>query len=167
MWAYISSLFNTPLAPPSPRPPSPGPPSVEIAVARFPASGSPHLLTLETTSELGHSTDQWLFHVPDVRPFWKPEAWNLRDTQRIDLQNGQSCDGVYIVFFSFALVEPVNTSFPSGLLSICARGDVFVAKLQPHEYGQYGWAAYDDVPREFLDQEFITRPESLRWSRRI
>ncbi|KAI2631581.1 hypothetical protein GGS26DRAFT_558168 [Hypomontagnella submonticulosa] len=172
MWAYISSFFKPPPASPSLQPPSRGspsePPPVEITVARFPVDGSPYLMTLKTTSELGGSTDQWLFHVPDVRPFWKStEAWDLRDNQRLELQNGRSCDGVYIVFFSFALIQPENKSFPPGLCAVRPRGDVFVAKLQPHEYGQYAWAAYDNVSEEFLNQEFITRREYLRWSRRL
>jgi hypothetical protein len=106
--------------------------------------------------------DRFLFHVPDLREFWKvPQAWQYRDVQRLELQNQPfpNCDGVYMIFFSFALDDlPQNNNFPVALMREGTFWeDVFVVKLQPHEYGEHGWAAYDDVPPEFLQLPF------LRW----
>jgi hypothetical protein len=61
------------------------------------------------------------------------------------------CDGIYTIFFSFALDDlPRNDNVPRRLLKESAYGDVFVVKLQPHEHGEHGWAAYDDISPEFL-----------------
>jgi hypothetical protein len=32
-----------------------------------------------------------------------------------------------------------------------SRGDVFVVKLAPEEWGEHGWAVYEDVPVRFLE----------------
>ena len=67
--------------------------------------------------------------------------------------------GTYYVFYSFALDDlPKNSSVPtwiSGDISDdfhrCYYGDVFLVKVAPHEYEEYGWAAYEDIVPEFLD----------------
>ncbi|KAF2469597.1 uncharacterized protein BDR25DRAFT_228524 [Lindgomyces ingoldianus] len=140
------------------------PPSVTIIGARFPADGSPaHLLSLKTTSEgVGGSPDSFLFHVPDLRVFWKtPQAWQHRDVQRLEIENQPflNCHGVYMVFFSYFLDElPRNNNFPAQLIpNQIFSGDVFVVKLKPHEFGEHAWAAYDDVPPEFLKLPIMGR----------
>jgi hypothetical protein len=85
MWSTICSLFTSP---PPPTPPSPTPPPVTILGARFPANGiSPSLIPLTTTTDdVAGSTSSYLFHVPDLRPFWAVwQAWKYRDLQRLDL----------------------------------------------------------------------------------
>jgi len=66
--------------------------------------------------------------------------------------------GAYYVFHSFAFDDlPKNSSVPTWISDIgdgmhrqyC--GDVFLVKMAPHEYGEYGWAAYEDIIPEFLD----------------
>jgi hypothetical protein len=67
--------------------------------------------------------------------------------------------GTYYVFYSFAIDDlPKNSSVPtwiSGDISddfpLYYYGDVFLVKMAPHEYGEYGWAAYEDIVPEFLD----------------
>ena len=63
--------------------------------------------------------------------------------------------GTYYVFYSFAADDlPKNLSVPT-LISDNFHGnyygDVFLVKMAPHEYGEYGWAAYEDIVPEFLD----------------
>jgi len=149
MWAYIKSFFVTEEVP--------KPPPVPIVCARFPADGSlPHLLQLTTTSESVESGPTcFLFHIPDVRRFWKiQKAWEYRDVQRTELQNQPyaSCNGVYMTFYSFALDDlPQNINVPDSFSPMGTMwGDVFVAKLAPEEWGVNGWATYEDVPSEFL-----------------
>jgi hypothetical protein len=61
----------------------------------------------------------------------------------------------YYVFYSFALDDlPKNSSVPawiSGGNRYQYWGDVFLVKMAPHLYGQYGWAAYEDIVPDFLD----------------
>lgn len=58
-----------------------------------------------------------------------------------------------MVFFTSTMDElPENSNFPEHILgNRFLHGDVFIVKLQPHEYGVNGWAEYDDVPAEFLN----------------
>jgi hypothetical protein len=37
------------------------------------------------------------------------------------------------------------------LIRECTEEDVFFAKMAPHKYGEYGWAAYKNIVPEFLD----------------
>lgn len=136
---------------------SPAP--VTITGVRFPADGTPaHFVSLTTTSVSGN-TDSFLFHVPDLRQYWKTEdAWRYRDLKSFVLQGQRhpSCHGSYYIFFSFALDDlPENKSVPAwftrGMELGKFWGDVFVVKMAPHEYGEYGWAAYEDVAPELLD----------------
>ncbi|KAL2818737.1 hypothetical protein BDW59DRAFT_151921 [Aspergillus cavernicola] len=163
MWASIQSfvdLLDIPLRYFLGLPPLP--PSVSITGVRIPPKGSPHLVTLNTTSAgVSEGPDCFLFHVPDLRAYWGiPRAWQWRDVSRRGIKSAQfpNCDGVYMFFFSFALDDlPRNTNFPSWLLDSSGYGDVFVVKLQPHEFGEYGWAAYDNISREFL--ELLRHPD--------
>jgi hypothetical protein len=60
---------------------------------------------------------------------------------------------VYIIFYSFALDGlPQNTAVPLVFANAGAMwGDVFVVKLAPEEWGEHGWAVYEDVPARFLE----------------
>lgn len=66
--------------------PSPKPTPVTVMGVRIPADGtSPHLLPLTTISDSG-ATNSFLFHIPDLRQYWKTDqAWEFRDLQRLDL----------------------------------------------------------------------------------
>jgi hypothetical protein len=133
----------------------PSPPAVTITGVRIPADGTPaHLVSLTTTSVSGN-TDAFLFHSPDLRQYWKTKrAWQFRDLQRIDLENQgrSSCNGIYYAFYSFAIDDlPENTFVPDWMRNRHNYwGDVFLVKMAPHEYGQYGWAAYEDISPDFL-----------------
>lgn len=60
--------------------------------------------------------------------------------------------GTYYVFYSFAIDDlPRNSSVPTWISDNNFYGDVFLVKMAPHEYGEYGWAAYEDIVPEFLD----------------
>ncbi|EWC44499.1 hypothetical protein DRE_06767 [Drechslerella stenobrocha 248] len=134
------------------------PPSVNVAVVRIPADKKPaHIITLATTP-VSSGPDNFLFHIPDLRPFWKTErAWSFRDCQRLALeqQPKPSCNGVYYIFYSFGLdelTEKINPSVPTYFSGgQVLWGDVFVVKVAPHEYGEHGWAAYEDIGPEFLE----------------
>jgi len=189
--------------------PSPTPPPVTITGVRIPADGTPaHLLSLTTISD-SNATDNFLFHVPDLRRYWNTErAWNYRDLHRLDLlqyhhfqqqrhvplehlrqmlslakqynrqqqlhfrqryllnqrylllrQCPLSFIGTYYVFYSFAADDlPKNSSVPTWISGDIGDdfhryyfGDVFLVKMAPQEYGEYGWAAYEDIVPEFLD----------------
>lgn len=148
------------------------PPPVTITGVRFPADGtSAHLLPLTTTSVSGN-VDCFLFHVPDLRQYWKTDkAWSYRDLQRIELQQQRhsSCDGLYYAFFSIAMDDlPENSFVPSwvghGRRSVY-WGDVFLVKMAPHEWGEHGWAAYEDIAPEFLDL-LVQGPSGYRWGQK-
>lgn len=68
---------------------------------------------------------------------------------------------MYIVFFSFDLDElPLHKNFPPGPLGVRHfAGDAFVVKLKPHEYGENGWADYDDVSPEFLELPIMAKQQ--------
>lgn len=144
------------------------PPPVTITGVRIPADGTPaHLLSLTTTSASGN-VDSFLFHVPDLRQFWKTEqAWRYRDLQRLELeqQRYSSCNGVYYAFFSFAMDDlPEHSSVPAWISGDQRRvywGDVFLVKMAPHEWGEHAWAAYEDIGPEFLD--LLAKGPSGRW----
>lgn len=63
--------------------------SVTITGVRLPADGTPaHLLSLTTTTDPKTGTDDFLFHIPDLRQYWNVEdAWRLRDIKRLDLHS--------------------------------------------------------------------------------
>lgn len=197
--------------------PSPAPPPVTITGVRIPVDGTPaHLLSLTTISD-SRGMDSFLFHVPDLRRYWKTElAWDCRDLHRLDLyrhhdverqhllqqkhhfqqllrspqrynrqqqlhlrqrylHNQQyhllppqhsSCVGTYYVFFSFARDDlPKNSFVPAWTSSddihLRYSGDVFLVKMAPHEYGEHGWAAYEDIVPEFLDLLVKGPPENV------
>ncbi|KAM0804510.1 hypothetical protein BDR22DRAFT_800069 [Usnea florida] len=141
---------------------TPLPSPVTITGIRFPADASkPHLLPLTTTTHtVSDGPDCCWGHVPDLRAFWKTErAWQWRDIDTFKLE-GQPlgcCNGLYVVFFSFDLNSlPENGNFPRGVYGRerAFAGDAFVVKLKGDEIGsdlgEDGWAAWDDVPAEFL-----------------
>lgn len=128
-----------------------GPPSVTTRVLRVPADGSaPHILLLHTIDISNDgNVDRFLFHVPDTRAFWgQDEGWRYRDVARFDLKiRNPAVDGVYYGFKSFALDHlPQNKAAADWGIS----GDAFVAKVTDAEYGEHGWATYEDVPDELL-----------------
>src|SRR5437016_3509494 len=99
MWNYLRSLFGAPEQQPLPSP-------VTIKGIRFPADGShPHVLSLTTTTDgVSDGPDSPWGHVPDLRGFWKtPRAWQWRDieTFRLEDQPLASCNGLYVLFYSF------------------------------------------------------------------
>jgi hypothetical protein len=67
--------------------------------------------------------------------------------------------GTYYVFYSFAIDDlPKNSSVPTWISGDISDdfhrnyyGDVFLVKMAPHEYGEYDWAAYENIVPEFLD----------------
>jgi hypothetical protein len=66
--------------------------------------------------------------------------------------------GAYYVYSSFALDDLLlNSHVPAWLNKKCCGdgyqhwGNVFVLKMSPQEHGPCGWAAYEDVPPEFLN----------------
>lgn len=134
------------------------PPPATITGVRIPADGAPiHLLRLTTTPVSGKS-DCFLFHAPDLRRYWRTEtAWNQRDLQRFEISGQQqpSCNGVYYVFYSYSTDGmPENKAMPRWLATAVKanfRGDVFMVKMTPAEFGQYAWAEYEDVAPEFVD----------------
>jgi hypothetical protein len=72
---------------------SPPPPAI-ITGVRIPADGTPayllSLTTISTTSTI-RATDDFLFHIPDLRQYWTPEhAWRRRDIHRLDLHQEHS-----------------------------------------------------------------------------
>lgn len=145
------------------------PPPVTITGIRIPADGAPaHLLSL-TTIPVSGNVDSFLFHVPDLRRFWKTEqAWRFRELQRIELvqQRDETCNGIYYAFSSFAMNDLAEHSNIPAWFSGNQRnlywGDVFLVKVAPHEYGEHAWAAYEDIGPEFLD--LLARgPSGLRW----
>ncbi|KAK3332984.1 hypothetical protein B0T19DRAFT_483118 [Cercophora scortea] len=155
----LRNLLNLPPA----LPPAPLPTPVTINGIRFPADGSPpHLLPLTTTSSIASSggPDAPWGHVPDLRAFWKtPQAWQWRDIDIFRLENQpiSSCNGLYVVFFSFDLgALPENNNFPQRLFGRrrAFAGDAFIVRLKGgqigEEAGEDGWAVWVDVPEEVL-----------------
>lgn len=153
MWNYFRSFFGPVL-------PSP----VTITGIRFPADGSnPHLLSLTTTTQgvwdRQGGEASW-GHIPDMRGFWKTKrAWQWRDfeTFRLQKQPISSCNGLYVLFYSFDLEAlPENNNFPEAVFERerAFAGDAFVVKIQGNEIGEDlgedGWAAWIDVPSEIL-----------------
>jgi hypothetical protein len=137
------------------------PPPVNFIGVRIPADRSPpRLVALRTTNDS-------VFHAaqnPDLRPFWGTGTpWEFRDRSRIELKHQpfESCNGLYYVFFSFAeddLPENMNMAkFPDEEHQKW-WGDVFIVKVQKYvELGTNDLLVYEDVPREFLDLELITK----------
>ncbi|KAI3323627.1 hypothetical protein HD806DRAFT_497381 [Xylariaceae sp. AK1471] len=150
MWNYLQSFF-VPL-------PSP----VTITGIRFPADGSkPHMLSLTTTTDsVSDNNDCPWGHIPDFRDFWKTQqAWIWRDHETFRLQNQpfSSCNGLYVLYYSFDLESlPENNNFPEAIFARqrAFAGDAFVVKLQGTEIGEDlgddGWAVWVDVPSDIL-----------------
>ncbi|KAK0670015.1 hypothetical protein QBC41DRAFT_98600 [Cercophora samala] len=141
--------------------PSTPPPLVTIRGIRFPSDPAiePHLLNVTTTTvETG--PDACWGHVPDLRPYWKTEqGWQWRDIETFHLENQPiaSCNGLYILFYSFDLDNlPKNERFPEAIYgrTRCFAGDAFVFKIQGNAIGeeldQDGWAAWQDVAEDIL-----------------
>jgi hypothetical protein len=66
--------------------------------------------------------------------------------------------GTHYVFHSFAADDlPKNSTVPSWITDIsydsprCYYGDAFLVKMARQEYGENGWAVYEDIVPEFLD----------------
>ena len=128
-----------------------GPPSITTRVLRTPADGSaPHVLqlcTLDVTDD--GNADVFPCHVPDTRAFWgQAEGWRYRDLIRFDLQvRNPAVDGTYYGFKSFALdYLPQNKA----AVKWGIWGDAFITKVTDAEYGEFGWATYENVPGELL-----------------
>ena len=142
--------------------PPPLPSPVTITGIRFPADGSkPHTLPLTTTTHgVKDGPDSSWGHVPDLRGFWRTEqAWQWRDFETFRLENQPigSCNGLYVLFYSFD-DESLRThsNFPEAVFGRerTFAGDTFVVKLRGNEIGQDlgedGWAVWVDVPSEIL-----------------
>jgi hypothetical protein len=135
------------------------PPPVNIIGVRIPTDRSvPHLVALRTTSDgVDSNIGSRLFHIPDLRPYWgSGTPWQWRDIYKFELKKpaSESCNGVYYVFFSFAMDDlPENLSVPKFPDEEHQKwwGDVFIVKVLDPDYWEPGWAKYEDVPREFLD----------------
>lgn len=155
MWNYLRSIAGE-----QPRAPLPSP--VTIAGIRFPADGSrPYVLSLTTTTHrVNEGPDSPWGHVPDLRGFWKTErAWQWLDIEIFRLENQllSSCNGLYVLFYSFDLESlPENSNFPKAIFGRerAFAGDAFVVKLKGNEIGsdlrEDGWAAWDDVHSDIL-----------------
>jgi hypothetical protein len=143
MIAYLLSFFYQP---------------VTITGVRFPADGSkPHTLPLTTTTRgVGDSVDGIWGHVPDLRNFWKTrQAWQWRDCEsfRLEDQPLSSCNGLYVLFFSYDDESlPVHSNFPEAIYGRprSFAGDAFVVKIQDYEIGEDGLADWVDVPSNIL-----------------
>ncbi|KEZ46930.1 hypothetical protein SAPIO_CDS0277 [Scedosporium apiospermum] len=156
MWNYVRSFFAQPQ---TQRPP---PSLVTITGIRFPADRSkPHLLSLTTTTDgVEDGPDCFWGHIPDFRDFWKtPQAWQWRDVEtfRLEKQPLDSCNGLYVLFYSFDLESlPENRNFPVAIYGRerAFAGDAFVVKLKGNEIGsdlgEDGYALWDDVPSDIL-----------------
>lgn len=140
----------------------PPPSTVTITGVRFPADGSkPHTLPLTTTTDgVKDNGDAPWGHIPDMRDFWKtPQGWQWRDFETFRLQNQplSSCNGLYVLFYSFDSESlPIHSNFPEAIFERqrTFAGDTFVVKLQGNEIGEDlgedGWAVWADVPSDIL-----------------
>lgn len=72
--------------------------------------------------------------------------------------------GFYVIYFTSAIDQlPENPNFPQEILGDrFLYGDVFVVKLQTREFGESGWALYDDVPEIFLGLPMMRERRTLR-----
>lgn len=163
MWAYIQSFFG------NQQEPKPVPTPVTIVAARFPADGTlPHLLQLKTTSSLDIPCFSIDGHVPDLTAFWNiPNPWAYADRTRLEVTQQSTnwiCEGVYVIYFTDAIDQlPENPNFPEEILGDrFLYGDIFVVKLQTREFGERGWALYDDVPEKFLGLPVMRGRRTLR-----
>ncbi|KAB5566955.1 hypothetical protein GE09DRAFT_751216 [Coniochaeta sp. 2T2.1] len=162
MLSRLFSLFTTQTSSPAPFPLP-----MTITGIRFPADGSaPHHLPLTTTTDgvKDSSAAPW-GHIPDLRAFWRtPQAWAWRDfeTFRLVNQRPSTCNGLYVVFYSFDSESLlVHSNFPVGVFGRerTFAGDVFVVKLQGREIGEDlgedGWGVWEDVPGQVLGLEVM------------
>jgi hypothetical protein len=119
------------------------------------------MLSLTTTCYgVSDGSDSPWGHIPDFRDFCGTQrAWEWRDFDifRLENQRPSSCNGLYVVYYSFDLESlPENNNFPEALFGRqrAFAGDAFVFKLQGREIGEDlgedGWAAWIDVPTEVL-----------------
>ena len=143
--------------------PPPLPSPVTITGIRFPADGSkPHALPLTTTTHgVKDGPDSAWSHVPNLRGFWRTEqAWQWRDVETFRLENQPigSCNGLYVLFYSFDDESlRMHSNFPEAVFGRerTFAGDAFGVKLQGNEVGQDlgedGWAVWVDVPSEILN----------------
>jgi hypothetical protein len=102
-----------------------------------------------------------------LSPWWqqnRQQLLHLRQRYLLDQQSyllhqqHSSCVGTYYIFYSFDLDDlPKNSFVPTWIrdkgdgIHLQYWGDVFLVKMAPHEYGENGWAAYEDIVPEFLD----------------
>ena len=146
------------------------PSPVTITGIRFPADGSkPHTLPLTTTTYgVKDGPDCFWRHIPDFRDFWKtPQAWRWRDYEIFTLKNQplSSCNGLYVIFYSFDPELPTHSNFPEAIGRYRTYdGDTFVVKLQGNElcedFGEDGRAIWVDVPSGILSLPVMKIRES-------
>ncbi|KAM0257757.1 hypothetical protein ACHAQJ_004208 [Trichoderma viride] len=83
------------------------------------------------------------------------QRYLLHQQYRVIQQQHDSCTGAYYVFRSFAVDHLPNNPFVPPTISGSNHcryfGDVFVVKISPQEYGENGWAIYEDIVPQFLD----------------
>ncbi|VBB77201.1 Putative protein of unknown function [Podospora comata] len=165
---FIASVFSLHVDDP-PTPPT----LVTIRGIRFPSDPStePHLLTITTTTHgVETGPDACWGHIPDLRPYWKTEqGWQWRDIETFRLENQPlaSCNGLYILFYSFDLDNlPKNERFPEAIFgrTRCFAGDAFVFKIQGNEIGEDlgedGWAAWQNVSKDILNLDIMKLSQS-------
>jgi hypothetical protein len=115
-----------------------------------------------------HRLQLW-YHLLQQQRHRLPQGYRLLQRQRQYVpqqhhllhQHQLSCIGSYYAFYSFASDDlPKNLSVPAWISEIGSFGDgirsqywgdVFLVKMASYEYGEYGWAAYEDIVPEFLD----------------
>ncbi|KAK4179489.1 hypothetical protein QBC36DRAFT_74568 [Triangularia setosa] len=141
---------------------------VTIRGIRFPSdlSTEPHLLTVTTTTQgVNSGPDACWGHVPDLRSYWKTnQGWLWRDSETFRLENQPiaSCNGLYVLFYSFDVDNlPQNDRFPEAIYGRrrCFSGDAFVFRIQGDEIGkdlgEDGWAAWQNVPEDILGLDIM------------
>jgi hypothetical protein len=154
--------------------PSPSPPPVTITAVRIPADGSPaHLLSLTTisTASTTKSTDEFLFHVPDLRQYWNTEqGWKRRDLHRLDIQQQHSLQQEDYLQQQLQLWKKFYYQLRSGVLNSeqqrHVRQQLFLPQerhlLQQHHLScigtYYVYASYDvdDLPNNSFVPAWIS-----------
>ena len=159
----ISTSDSQPIA--SPRCPSQHEPPQVLKVVRLPfRADSPKLMievvTIDVRAE-NHTEDDGMFNVPDFRRYWDVGIfgyWKYRRAFRVlneSKEDSPVLQGYYVVFTTFGnWATHDNAHFPWRKNDCRAdfniREDAFVAKLADKPTDSHGWAAYVDMPEEFL-----------------
>lgn len=118
-----------------------------VRVVRVPANGEAmSVITIKTIN----SSNKPPYHEPDFIGYWGVEGWVHRATKPVHME-AQSDPSVssavntanWYVFFSQVENLPRNAHYS------IARGDAFLVKMDPLQYGNDGRALYGDVPDDW------------------